>query len=170
VAVIGTGSSAIQSIPQIAKQAKHLTVFQRTPNFSLPAHNTPTDPKVAAEWQANRAEYRALGRAQGFGQLFIDESDKNAEDLSPEERRKVMEARWAKGGFALGGSFADLITNKAANDEVSEFVREKIRGIVKDPKVATCCRRPTTRCSPSGRASISTTSRPTTATTSPWST
>ncbi len=136
VAVIGTGSSAIQSIPQIAKQAKHLTVFQRTPNFSLPAHNTPTDPAVAAEWQANRAELRAKGRAQGFGQLFIDESDKNAEDLTPEERRKVMEARWAKGGFALGGSFADLITNKAANDEVSEFVREKIRGIVKDPKVA----------------------------------
>jgi cyclohexanone monooxygenase len=136
VAVIGTGSSAIQSIPQIAKQAKHLTVFQRTPNFSLPAHNTPTDPAVAAEWKANRAELRAKGRAQGFGQLFIDESDKNAEDLTPEERRKVMEARWEKGGFALGGSFADLITNKAANDEVSDFVREKIRGIVKDPKVA----------------------------------
>jgi cyclohexanone monooxygenase len=136
VAVIGTGSSAIQSIPQIAKQARHLTVFQRTPNFSLPAHNTPTDPAVAAEWKANRAELRAKGRAQGFGQLFIDESDKNAEDIPPEERRRIMEARWAKGGFALGGSFADLITNKAANDEVSEFVREKIRGIVKDPKLA----------------------------------
>jgi cyclohexanone monooxygenase len=136
VAVIGTGSSAIQSIPQIAKQAKQLTVFQRTPNFSLPAHNTPTDPAVAADWKAHRAERRAAARAQGFGQLFIDESEKNAEDLTPDQRRKVMEARWDKGGFALGGSFADLITNKAANDEVSEFVREKIRGIVKDPKVA----------------------------------
>ena len=136
VAVIGTGSSAIQAIPLIAQQAKHLTVYQRTPNFSLPAHNAPADPAVAADWKANRSERRAAGRAQGFGQLFIDECEKNAEDFSPSERRTVMEERWAKGGFALGGSFADLITNKAANHEVSEFVRDKIRGIVQDPRVA----------------------------------
>jgi cyclohexanone monooxygenase len=136
VAVIGTGSSAIQAIPQIAKQASQLFVFQRTPNFSLPAHNAAADPAVAADWRAHRAEYRAKARAQGFGQLFIDESDKNAADLTPAERRAVLEDRWARGGFALGGSFADLITDKAANDEASEFVREKIRGIVRDQQVA----------------------------------
>ncbi|WP_293682416.1 NAD(P)/FAD-dependent oxidoreductase [uncultured Phenylobacterium sp.] len=136
VAVIGTGSSAIQAIPLIAQQAKHLTVYQRTPNFSLPAHNAPADPAVAADWKANRAERRAGARAQGFGQLFIDECDKNAADFTPAERRQIMEARWAKGGFALGGSFADLVFDKSVNDEVSEFVREKIRSIVKDPALA----------------------------------
>jgi cation diffusion facilitator CzcD-associated flavoprotein CzcO len=136
VAVIGTGSSAIQSIPEIAKQAKQVTVFQRTPNFSLPAHNAPLDPAAVADWKAHRAEYRAKAREQGFGQLFIDESDKMAADLSPAQRREVLEDRWRRGGFALGGAFADLVTDKAANDEASEFVREKIREIVKDPKVA----------------------------------
>src|SRR5580704_202841 len=67
VAVIGTGSSAIQSIPQIAKQAKHVTVFQRTPNFSTPAHNGPIDPAVVADWAANRERYRKEARETGFG-------------------------------------------------------------------------------------------------------
>ncbi|WP_439814153.1 flavin-containing monooxygenase [Zavarzinia sp. CC-PAN008] len=136
VAVIGTGSSAIQSIPEIAKQAKHLTVFQRTPNFSLPAHNAPADPEEVRAWRENRVQFRTEARAQGFGQRFIDESDKAWADVPADQRRTVMEERWAKGGFALGGSFADLITDKAVNDEVSEFVREKIRSIVKDPEKA----------------------------------
>jgi cyclohexanone monooxygenase len=67
VAVIGTGSSAIQSIPQIAAQATHVTVFQRTPNFSVPAHNGPVDQAVMADWAANRAQYRAEARQVGFG-------------------------------------------------------------------------------------------------------
>ena len=136
VAVVGTGSSAIQSIPEIAKQAAQVTVFQRTPNFSLPAHNAALNPAAVADWKAHRVEYRAKARDQGFGQLFIDESDKLASDLSPTERRAVMEDRWRRGGFALGGAFSDLVTDKAANDEASEFVREKIRQIVKDPAVA----------------------------------
>ena len=136
VAVIGTGSSGIQSIPEIAKQAAHVTVFQRTPNFSLPAQNKPTDPAAVADWQAHRAEYRARAQAQGFGVLIIDPSEKNAADLTPEQRRKDMEHRWRRGGFSLGGAFADLITDKAANDEAAEFVREKIRAIVSNPAVA----------------------------------
>lgn len=136
VAVIGTGSSAVQSIPQIAKQAKHVTVFQRTPNFSLPAHNAPLTADEVSDWRANREAYRAKAKSQGFGQRFIDESEKLSTELTPEERRAVMEDRWQRGGFALGGSFADLVFDKAANDEASDFVREKIRQVVKDPAKA----------------------------------
>jgi cyclohexanone monooxygenase len=136
VAVIGTGSSAIQSIPEIAKQASQVTVFQRTPNFSLPARNAPVDPADVADWKAHRTEYRAAQRAQGAGQLFIGDTGKTAAELSPEERRREMEERWERGGFALGGAFCDLLIDKKANDEAAEFVREKIRGIVKDPELA----------------------------------
>jgi cyclohexanone monooxygenase len=136
VAVIGTGSSAIQAIPEIAKQAAQLTVFQRTPAFSLPARNGPLDPAVVADWKARAAEFRAEARTKVHGQLFIDQSDKTAAELTPDERRKTMEDRWARGGFAFGGTFADLYTNRAANDEAAEFLREKIRGTVKNPRVA----------------------------------
>jgi cation diffusion facilitator CzcD-associated flavoprotein CzcO len=76
VAVIGTGSSAIQSIPMIAAQADHVTVFQRTPNFSVPAHNGPPDPQVVADWAANRARYRAEARETGFGLRMIGEGER----------------------------------------------------------------------------------------------
>jgi cation diffusion facilitator CzcD-associated flavoprotein CzcO len=137
VAVIGTGSSGIQSIPQIAKQADHLTVFQRTPNFSLPAHNGPADPSVAHEWLANREANRKAQRESGSGSLMFSRSDVSALEISDEERRNFYEECWRKGGFWLAfGSFQDILTNKEANDTASEFVREKIRGIVKDPVVA----------------------------------
>jgi cyclohexanone monooxygenase len=136
VAVIGTGSSGIQSIPEIAKQAKHLTVFQRTPNFSLPAQNHPSDPAAFADWKKNREKYRERARSQGFGVLIIDQHERNVADFTPEERRQEMEHRWQRGGFSLGGSFADLVTNKASNDVAAEFVRERIREVVKDPAVA----------------------------------
>ena len=136
VAVIGTGSSGIQSIPEIAKQARHVTVFQRTPNFSLPAQNAPTDPAAVADWKKNREAYRAHARSQGFGVLIIEQHDKNLADFTPDQRRAEMERRWQRGGFSLGGAFADLVTNRAANDEAAEFVREHIRAIVEKPDVA----------------------------------
>lgn len=136
VAVIGTGSSAVQAIPKIAKQASQLYVFQRTPNFSLPAHNGPLDAVRLDEWRVNRNEYRAKARGMGFGQVQIDECDKKAEEFTPEEQRSILEDRWERGGFCLGGAFGDLISNKAANEVVSEFVREKIRSIVADPNTA----------------------------------
>jgi cyclohexanone monooxygenase len=136
VAVIGTGSSAIQSIPVIAAQAAHVTVFQRTPNFSVPAHNGPVPADVAADWAANRAQYRREGRDTGFGIRMVDPKDTPALDATPEERRAAYEARWQVGGFALLGAYGDLISDQAANDTAAEFVREKIRGIVKDPEVA----------------------------------
>jgi cyclohexanone monooxygenase len=136
VAVIGTGSSGIQSIPEIAKQSTHVTVFQRTPNFSLPAQNHPADPAAFADWKKNRAAYRAHARSQGFGVLIIDQHDRNLADFTKAERREEMERRWQNGGFALGGSFADLVTNQSANDEAADFVRERIRSIVENPEVA----------------------------------
>ncbi|MBI1405665.1 MAG: NAD(P)-binding protein [Caulobacter sp.] len=136
VGVIGTGSSAIQSIPQIAKQAEHLYVFQRTPNFSVPAHNGPIDEAVIADWKANRAEYRQQARMSGAGIVAVGATETLAFDVSDEERRRIFEERWGKGGFAIGAAFADLAIDRKANDTAVEFVAEKIRGIVKDPEVA----------------------------------
>ena len=136
VAVIGTGSSAIQSIPRIAAQADQVTVFQRTPNFSVPAHNGPVDPALAADWAANRAQYRREGRDTGFGIRMVDPQETPAMEVTPEERRATYEARWKVGGFALLGSYGDLLASQDANDTAAEFVRDKIREIVKDPELA----------------------------------
>lgn len=136
VGVIGTGSSAIQSIPLIADQAAHVTVFQRTPNFSVPAHNGPVDPAVAADWAQNRAQRRAEARETGFGIRMVDGQETLAKDATPEERRAAYEARWAIGGFALLGAYGDLITDLEANATAVEFVADKIRSIVKDPATA----------------------------------
>ena len=136
VAVIGTGSSAIQSIPQIAKQAAHLTVFQRTPNFSLPAHNAPIAQSTVESWLANREANRQAQRESGFGSIMMSGEERSALEVSDEERRQIYEDCWAKGGFTVIGAFSDLLTSKEANDTASDFVREKIRGLVNDPAVA----------------------------------
>jgi cyclohexanone monooxygenase len=136
VAVIGTGSSAIQSIPQIAKQAAHLTVFQRTPNFSLPSNNTPVDETVVQDWLEHREDYREAQRNSGFGSLLIKDGAPLALDVPEAERKRIFETNWGIGGFSLLGSFSDLLFSKESNDTAAEFVRQKIRSIVKDPKVA----------------------------------
>jgi cyclohexanone monooxygenase len=136
VAVIGTGSSAIQSIPVIAEQARHVTVFQRTPNFSVPAHNGPLDPQVVADWTANRAKYRAEARETGFGIRGLDARETPAMEDTPQARAEAYEERWAYGGFRLLGAYGDIVSDKAANDTAAEFVAGKIREIVKDPEVA----------------------------------
>ena len=136
VGVIGTGSSAIQSIPVIAAQAAHVTIFQRTPNFSVPAHNGPMDPAVVADWKANRTAYRQAARESGFGIFAVDQVETLALDATPQERQVAYAARWAKGGFSLAGAYADIIVDKAANDTCAEFVRDQIKSIVKDPVVA----------------------------------
>jgi cyclohexanone monooxygenase len=136
VGVIGTGSSGVQSIPEIARQAQHLYVFQRTPNYSVPAHNGPLDPALVADWKVNRERYREDARATGFGIRMVDASEQLALEASEAERRQAYEDRWARGGFSLVGAFADLVSDKAANDTVAGFVGEKIRSIVADPAVA----------------------------------
>jgi cation diffusion facilitator CzcD-associated flavoprotein CzcO len=135
VGIIGTGSSAIQAIPIIAEQARHLTVFQRTPNFSVPAQNGPLDPELQARIKAKYGELRYLGSQMPFG-FDVQLNDKNAFDVSEAERRAEYEKRWKHGGLPFLGVFADLLYNKEANETAADFIREKIRSIVKDPKVA----------------------------------
>ena len=136
VAVIGTGSSAIQSIPHIAAEAAHVTVFQRTPNFSVPAHNGPIDPVVAKDWADNRAERRAEARETGFGIRGVGQTERLAGEASADEQHATYEERWAIGGFALLGAFADITVDLAANQTAVDFVGSKIRSIVKDAATA----------------------------------
>ena len=135
VAIIGTGSSAVQSIPILAEQAAQLVVFQRTPNYSIPARNAPLEPSVQAEVKARYAEFRKPYAGGDFG-LDFDPSAQLWVNATPAERRAEFERRWASGGLGLVGSYADVFTNPAANDAVCEFIREKIRETVKDPTVA----------------------------------
>jgi len=135
VAVIGTGSSAIQSIPLIAQQAAHLFVFQRTPNFSIPAHNGALDPAYEQEVKSSYAEFRQRARESRIG-FVVPLNDCSALSLSDEGRRQEYEARWRRGGLGFGFSFTDLLTDARANDTAAEFFRNKIRATVRDPKVA----------------------------------
>jgi len=137
VGVIGTGSSAVQAIPLIAEQAEEVTVFQRTPTYSVPAHNGPLDPDEEAAVKADYAGLRARDRQTpgGFGSRF-GWRDVSALAVSDEEREAEYERRWRIGGFAYLGAFNDTITDPRANELASEFVRRKIRGIVENPATA----------------------------------
>jgi cation diffusion facilitator CzcD-associated flavoprotein CzcO len=135
VAVIGTGSSAIQSIPLIAEQAQTVTVFQRTPNYSVPARNAQLDPDDVASVKARYNDYRAENWQRGFGADFRD-SDRSAFDVDDEERRAEYEDRWARGGLAFLAAFNDLVFDEAANATARNFIRSKIREAVRDPVLA----------------------------------
>ncbi len=136
VAVIGTGSSAIQSIPIIAGQASQLTVFQRTPNFSMPANHGANDPERLAQRKADPLAFREAAR-WSLGGVPVAPSTESALAVSDEERNARYEYEWNHGGIiSIIGSYADHIANPAANELLSEFVRNKIRGIVDDPEVA----------------------------------
>jgi cyclohexanone monooxygenase len=135
VGVIGTGSSAIQAIPMIAEQAADLTVFQRTPNFSIPSRNGPMAESYARRWKDKYADLRDEARNTRNGILAYP-NDFSALSVSPEERQRIYEERWASGGTTFMAAFNDLIFNQEANDTAAEFVRGKIREIVKDPKTA----------------------------------
>jgi len=137
VGVIGTGSSGVQMIPHIARQASHLHVFQRTANFSLPARNAPLDPEKEREHKATYVDRRRAAYDTPFGIAGYLPPTKSALEATPEERERAYEAKWAEGGsISFLYSFNDLLVNKEANDTASEFVRNKIRGIVKDPATA----------------------------------
>ncbi|MGF1599760.1 MAG: flavin-containing monooxygenase [Acidimicrobiales bacterium] len=136
VGVIGTGSSAIQSIPLIAAQAAHTTVFQRTPNFSMPAGNRPLTDEEVAERKAAYRDYRAACRESFFG-IPIEGEPKMAFDVSEEERDATYQAGWDAGNLVgLIGAYGDVLFDKAANDTAAEFIRRKIRSIVDDPQLA----------------------------------
>ena len=135
VGVIGTGSSGIQVIPVIAEQAASLTVFQRTANFSLPAFNRAlTRAEIETgkrDFMANRriAEYMPAGTLHPPGKHMVKE-------LPLEEVNRELEARWQMGGFAFLSAFQDMLTDIESNEVTAEFVRRKIREVVKDPEVA----------------------------------
>ena len=135
VGVIGTGSSAIQSIPIMARQAKHLTVFQRTANYTIPAHNKPLDPAYVAKVKAHYPEMRKRAKTKPAGIDFVINMASAIE--TPEaERRRLFEERWAYGGLGFMASFSDLLLNDESNKTAADFVRAKIREVVKDPKTA----------------------------------
>lgn len=135
VAVIGTGSSGIQVIPEIAKEAEHVTVFQRTAQYALPARNRPLTEEELAESRAKWAEKRTtMRRCVGFP---FPLSQKKAEDYTAEQRHELYEELWERGGFGLAlESFAGVLVNRELNEEIGEFVRAKIREAVNDPEIA----------------------------------
>ena len=135
VGVIGTGSSAIQAIPVIAEQAAHLTVFQRTPNFSIPSRNTAMPAEYEQWWKANYPEQRLKAREMRTG-VLNQINEKGAMEVSEDERRLTYEDRWAQGGTAFMASFSDLVVSKPSNDTAVAFVHNKIRSVVTDPAVA----------------------------------
>ncbi len=137
VGVIGTGSSAIQSIPVIAKEAKRLLVFQRTPSYAVPAHNGPIDVAHEAEVKADYAGFRARNSVMpgAFGAVY-PRNEASALASSDEERKAAFEFRWQRGGLSFLGAYGDLMLNADANQYAAEFVREKIRATIHDPKVA----------------------------------
>lgn len=135
VGVIGTGSTGIQVIPQIARQAAHVTVFQRTPNYSLPARNRPLTPEEKASIKANYRQLRQSDRESAAG-FTITRNEQSALEVTAEERQKKFEEVWAIGGFQVLASFADIGINLESNTYMADFVRAKIGETVHNPEVA----------------------------------
>ncbi len=137
VAVIGTGSSAIQAIPLIARDAASLTVFQRTPNFAIPAHNYPLSEEELAQI---KADYRAMRASERSSQNGIDMRGRlpstAALAISEEQRRADFERLWEEGGLFFFASHIDMVTDPKAAELAAEFVHEKIRQRVRDPEIA----------------------------------
>ena len=136
VGVIGTGSSGVQSIPMIAEQAADLTVFQRTPAYSLPARNRPLRADEISRMKADYRNYRQAQKESGFG-VPVPPATKSALEVTAQERDAAFEKAWESGSLVnLLTTFTDLSTNQEANDTAKEFVHRKITQIVADPQVA----------------------------------
>ena len=135
VAVIGTGSSGIQVIPQIAAQAEHLTVMQRTANFSIPAWNRALPPEAQAQFKKDYDAHRARARDTRSGILY-EYAQKGTFEVEEAARQAEYERRWGTGGANFTHCFNDVFVDEAANALAAEFVRGKIAEIVKDPDTA----------------------------------
>ena len=135
VGVIGTGSTGVQVIPEVAKQAAGLTVFQRTPNYVVPARNRSLDPKEVGEIKANYSTLRAEAKAT-FGGFNFHYNEQSALEATPKELAQEYEKRWLAGGIPFLGAFSDLTFNAKANKTAQDFVRAKIQEIIVDPSVA----------------------------------
>ena len=135
VGVIGTGSSGIQAIPVIAQQARTLHVFQRTPNFSLPARNGPMPAEHEAAWKAEYPQRRTSARTTKTGTVY-DFGDKSALDVPADQREREYMTRWQRGGINFMAAYNDLSVNEASNETAAAFVRARIRELVHDPDTA----------------------------------
>ncbi|MCU1625810.1 MAG: Cyclohexanone monooxygenase [Pseudonocardia sp.] len=142
VAVIGTGSSGIQVIPIVAETAEHLTVFQRTPAFAVPLRNCVPPEGYFEEVKANYAEWRRREKYASFGGWVavnykpVDLTTTSALAVSEEERLALYEDRWESGGLAFYNVYPDIFGDRAANDTLAEFLREKTRTRIDDPAIA----------------------------------
>jgi cyclohexanone monooxygenase len=165
--VIGTGSSGIQMIPIIAEQAGHLFVFQRTANFSVPAENRPITPELDRSHKEKYRYWRDEARRTPFGIAGHPPPTRSALEMQPEERERVYQEKWGTGGnISFLYAYNDLLVNKESNETAAQFVRNKIRSIVRDPKVAELLMPRDHPIGPSGSAWTMDTSRRSTATTS----
>ena len=136
VAVIGTGATGVQTIQEVAKTVGHLTVFQRTPNWCAPLHNSKIDPGTMAKIKADYP--RMFERCQETFACFLHTPDpRGTFEVTPEEREAFFEKRYGEPGFGIWqGNFRDILTDPKANDAITDFVARKIRQRVRDPKVA----------------------------------
>jgi cation diffusion facilitator CzcD-associated flavoprotein CzcO len=132
VGMVGTGSTGIQCAPVIAETAAHLTVFQRTANYSMPAHNAPLSAEFKRYVREHAHEIREVIRSTTNGHPFRI-VDRSVFDVTPEAREALYEAAWQKGGLQFRATFRDLLSDQAANDTAAEFIKGKIRRIVRDP-------------------------------------
>ena len=136
VGVIGTGSSGIQTIPMVAKEAAQLLVFQRTPHFSMPARNRPLETDEERKTKARYREMRKAARESVAGVAGYPVPTQSAFDVDEAQRRAAYERHWNDGRTAIGRVYTDLLTDEAANETAADFVRAKIRAMVFDPDVA----------------------------------
>lgn len=132
VAIIGTGSSGMQMTPVIAQVAAHLTVFQRTPNYSIPASNAPVsdeeDRRVKAAYRERRL--KAWNSPTGLG---FEVNRTSALAATPEERERVYDAAWNRLGFGFALAYYDILIDKAANDTAADYIRRRIGALIEDP-------------------------------------
>ena len=135
VGQIGTGSTGIQAVPVIADEAKHLTVFQRTANYSIPARNAPLSEEFKDHVKKDHNYYREFLKRTPNGHPF-EISSRLVSDVSSEEMNQIYEKAWEKGGLQFRATFNDLVTNIDANKTASEFIKGKIRQTVTNKKFA----------------------------------
>jgi cation diffusion facilitator CzcD-associated flavoprotein CzcO len=135
VGLVGTGSTGIQAAPVIAQTAAHLTVFQRTANYSVPARNAPLSPEALQQLKRDFPEIKRIMRETTNGHPFRI-SERSALEASDDERYALYEAAWAKGGLQFRATFADIVSDLKANETAARFIKDKIRQIVRDPATA----------------------------------
>ena len=133
--IIGTGSSGVQSATVISKEAAHLFMFQRTPNYSIPAWNGPLDPEAARDIKRNYRRVREDSRYAQIGIPFVS-NGKSAKNVPAEEREREYETHSGQGGFDFVMSYPDILTDLESNRTAADFVARKIRAKVKDPRLA----------------------------------